>query len=185
MASRIMKILTQTGTHGIGTLNTAWAKQVANGAKLTTADVDNYTLVEMDGRDADGNKQCKQLSAKANKAFLVTTVEEEQLQNIGIIQETYVDFYNEVGEMVRLTRPEVGVRFETSSWSFNAGVTVAIKGLVAHFDTATKKYILSTSGAPHADYAGSSVQFEVVDEDTDFGYAYAVPTVRLEVTKVV
>jgi hypothetical protein len=183
MSTRLFKAISEKGTHQIGTLNTSWAKQVPNGAKLTTANVENYTLVEMDGRDADGNKQCKQLSAKANKAYLVTTVEEEQLQNIGGIQETYTDFFNEVGEMIRLTRLEVGIRFETSAFSFNAGTSVAIKGLVAHFDVATKKYILSTSGTPHADYASSSAQFEVVDEDTDFGYALEVPTIRLECTK--
>ena len=70
MSTRLYKAISEIGTHEVGTLNTKWAKQVVNGAKLTTADVDNFTLVEMDGRDTEGNKQCKQLSAKTNKAFL-------------------------------------------------------------------------------------------------------------------
>ena len=183
MSSRLLKALTEVGSHQVGTLNTSWAKQVVNGAKLTTADVDNFTLVEMDGRDTDGNKQCKQLSVNTNKAYLITTVEEEQLQNIGGVQENYTDFFNEVGEMVRLTVLEDGLHFETSAFSFNVGTTVAIKGLVAHFDVATKKYILSVAGTAHADYATASAQFEVVNEDTDFGYGLSVPTIRLECTK--
>src|SRR3712207_8885337 len=49
-------------------------------------------------------------------ALPISTVEEEQLME----GETYVDFFNTKDEMVRLTRLETGVRFETSAIELNA-----------------------------------------------------------------
>jgi hypothetical protein len=138
--------------------------------------MDNYLLAELGTRDADGNLTCQTLTDVTKESFLITTVEEEQLME----GEEYVDFYNATSEPVRLTRLETGVRFDTSAFSLNAGVTEVVRGLVAHFDPTTKKYILSTVGSPHASYATANKKFEVVDEDSDFGYALGKSTIKLE-----
>lgn len=179
MSSRLYQAISEVGTHEIGDLNTKWAKRVTNGAKAKV-DFDNFIIVEITGRDAEGNLECQPLSVVTNEGFLATTIEEEHLLNIGGYQETYRDFFNGKGEMVQLTRPETGIRFDTSAFSLNAGVTSVTRGMVAHFDPATKKYIISDAGTPHADFATAKNQFEVVDEDSDFGYGYDVTTIKLE-----
>lgn len=179
MASRMYDAISKTGEHGIGDLNTKWAKHLVNGA-ITYENIDNYTLAELSGYDSDNNLTCKQLSDVKNEGFLVTTIEEEQLLQIGDYQETYPDFYNGKDEIVRLTRLEKGVRFDTSSFSLNTGVTAVTVGMVAHFDPTTKKYIISVAATPHADYANAANKFEVVNPDSDFGYEYDVKTIKLQ-----
>ena len=68
--------------------------------------------------------------------------------------EEMVDFFNGEGEFARIVILDEGMRFDTSAYSVNGGGEV-MKGQVAHFDPATKKFILSDAGAPHADYAGA------------------------------
>ena len=182
MSTKLMKALFDTKEYGIGDLNTRWAKHVTNGARLL-ADADNFTLVEVVGYAEDGAKTCQQLSKETNEAFLLTTIEEEYLTPIVAgYQETYSDFYNGAGEMVRLTRLETGVRFDTSSFTLNAGLTKdkVVKGCVAHFDVVTKKYIVSLKATPNAGFETASVKFDVVDEDSDFGYGLSIATIRLE-----
>lgn len=177
MASRIFKALTEVGTHSVGNLNSMKVKTVAHGAKIIDADVDNFTLVEL-GFDADGDRTAKQLSAKANKAYLVAAPETRYLG------EALVDFYNAVGERARIVILEPAyTRFETSAFALNTGVTEVAKGQVAHFDPATKKFIISAAGSAHADFAGSSAQFLVVNSEDDMEYGLGAPTVRLEVIK--
>ncbi|MNF66338.1 hypothetical protein D3C84_481270 [compost metagenome] len=94
------------------------------------------------------------------------------------------DFYNAVGERVRVVLLEAGyTRFETSAFSLNAGVTEVVNGQVAHFDVTTKKFIVSAAGSAHADYATSSAQFLVVSNEEDMEYTHGQPMVRLEVIK--
>lgn len=169
-----------TNNHEVGVVNTYWSKKVTNGAKLTVANADNYTLVEFTGFDADGNRQCKPLTANNVKGFLVTTNEEEALYGDGEIQGNYTDFYNAVGDMCDLTIQEPYVRFETSAFTRNAGLATVALGNVAHFDFTTKKYIVSAVGSEHAGYAAASNKYEVVGVDTDFGQNIGVTTIRLE-----
>ncbi|MFB5759097.1 hypothetical protein [Paenibacillus medicaginis] len=178
MATRQLKVLTEVGTHGVGSLNVIQVKTLSGGAKVIGTDVDNYTLVEDAGFNADGDRTVKQLSAITNKAYLIASPE---IRNMG---EALVDFYNGVGEFARIVIPEPGyTRFETSSYSLNTGVSEVAKGHVAHFDPATKKFIISVAGTPHTDYAGSSAQFLVVASEDETGYTLGAPTVRLEVSK--
>lgn len=179
MASRIMDALYQTGNHEVGVINTSWAKEYVNGARIT-ADSDNYLLVEFDGYDTDGVKKCKPLTTTSVKGFIVSTVEEESLYGEGVLQGNYVDFYNKNGEMVKLTIQEPFVRFETSAFELNTGVSALAKGQVAHYDTTKKKYIVSAVGSAHADYATSKNQYEVVDVNCDFGHNVGKATIRLE-----
>ncbi|MER2059114.1 MAG: hypothetical protein ABTA16_09845 [Niallia sp.] len=175
MASRFLKALTEVGTHTVGNLNSMKIKTVAHGALVEGADIDNFTLVEL-GFNADGERTAKQLSAIDKKAYLIATPE------VRYLGEAMVDFYNGVGERARIVIFEPGyTRFETSAFALNTGVTAINKGQVAHFDPATKKFIISEPGAAHADYAGSSAKFLVVNNEEDMEYTLGAATVRFEV----
>lgn len=179
MASRGYQTIGQRGNHEIGSLNTKWTVHLANGA-MATEDFDNYLLVELD-RNEEGDLTCKVLTDSTKKGYLATTIEEEHLLQTDGFNEEYVDFFNGEGEMVRVTDVDAqkNSRFETSAFSLNDGVAEAKKGFVAHFNPATKKYIVSNPASAHADYAGAVNKFEVVDVDTDFGYAFEKTTIRL------
>lgn len=180
MANKKFEALFATNNYGVGTVNTSWAKKITNGAKLTVADADNYTLVEFAGYDADGNRQCKPLTANTVKGLLLTTNEEEALYGDGELQGNYTDFYNKVGDMCDLTIQESYLRFEASNFTLNDGLSAAALGNVAHYDFTTKKYIVSAVGAENAGYAAAVNKYEVVGVDTDFGQNIGVTTIRLE-----
>lgn len=179
MASRGYKTIGERGTHEIGALNSKWANHLVNGA-VALEDFDNYLLVELE-RDAEGVLGCKVLTDNTKKGYLATTIEEEDLLQTDGFSEEYVDFYNATGDMVRVTDVDVqkNVRFETSAFTKNTGVTEIKRGFVAHFDPTTKKYIVSNPTSLHTDYTDAVNKFEVVDEDTDLGFAFEVPTIRL------
>lgn len=179
MATRMYNTLSENGNHEIGSINSKWTKHMVNGA-IADEDIENYTLVEIFYNE-EGELHCKSLTDVTKKGYLVTTVEEDQLMSMNGYQETYTDFYNAEGEMIRITDTDIqkNSRFETSAFSTNAGVTEVKRGMVAHFDPATKKYIVSDASTPHADYATAVNKFEVVDEDSDFGYALDKPTIGL------
>lgn len=181
MANRILESLYTVGTRECGVLNSSQSRDLVNGAKVTVADVDNFTLVEEAGFDAEA-RLCKPVTTKTAKGFLVTTVEEESLYaEESFLQGNYRDFYNKVGDMAKLTLLEPYVtRFETSAFAKNAGLATITKGLPAHYDFATKKYIVSDGTTNHADYTGCPNKFVVVDINTDFGFNVGVPTIRLE-----
>ena len=183
MANRIFKTLLEQGTHEVGVLNSSQSRDIVNGAKLTGGDLDNFLLVEDAGWDEDG-RLCKALSDNTKKGFLVTTIEEESLfADEEFLQGNYRDFYNAEGEFVKLTLLEAYVtRFETSAFTKDSGVTGDItRGMVAHYDHATKKYIVSKSASSaNSGYSAAANKFEVVDVNTDFGYNVGVPTIRLE-----
>jgi hypothetical protein len=180
MANKKFEALFATNSNEVGTVNTSWAKKITNGCKLTVADASNYTLVEFAGYDADGNRQCKPLTANNVKGFLLTTNEEESLFGDGELQGNYTDFYNKVGDMCDLTIQEQYLRFETSAFTKNAGLATIALGNVAHYDFTTKKYIVSAVGSENAGYATAVNKYEVVGVDTDFGQNIGVPTIRLE-----
>lgn len=174
MASRFLDALTAKGGNQIGSLNTMWTKHMANGA-IATEDIQNYTLAEIAW--VDGVLTCKKLSDPANKGYLVTTVEEDQLfQELGF-SETYRDFYNAEGEIIRITDVDAqkNSRFETSAISAEDATTVA-EGQFAYWDVATGTYKITTD---LTDLDAVVNKFEVVDADTMLGYSFDVPTIRL------
>lgn len=177
MASRLLDALTTQGTHAVGNLNSWKVRTLPYGAIVDTAPIDNFTWVEL-GFNADGERICKQLSANANKGYLVAAPERRYIEG-----EQMCDFYNAVGEPVRIVLPDLGLRFETSAYSLNAGVTEVVNGQVAHFDVTTKKFIISDSGAAHADYATAGNQFVVVATDLETDLIDGQTVVRLELTK--
>lgn len=182
MASRLYDLISTSGTHQIGSLNTKWTVHMTNGA-VATENMENYTLAEI-FYDA-GILKCKQLTDVTKKGYLVTTVEEDQL----LEGETYTDFYNATDEIIRLTdvAEQKNSRFETSAFELNADgvanggttVTEVAVGMVAHFNPTTKKYMISNAASPATAYATAVNKFEVVDADSDFGYAFDKPTIRL------
>lgn len=177
MATRQLKVLTEKGTHSVGNLSNLKIKTVNFGAVVTGADIDQFTLVEL-GFNEDGERTATQLSAIANKAYLIASPESRYMG------EELVDFYNAVGERARIVILEPGyTRFDTSAFTLNTGVTEVAAGQVAHFDPATKKFIISAVGTPHVDYAGSSAQFVVVSNEDDMEYSLGAATVRLECAK--
>lgn len=174
MATRQQQVLITKGNHEVGNLNSIKVRTIAHGAIVNGEDIDNYTLVEL-GFDANGERTCTQLSAATKKSYLIASPEAR------FMGEELVDFYNAVGERARIVILDEGVRFDTSAYSLNAGVSAVANGLVAHFDTATKKFILSTAGSAHANYATASAKFTVVSNEADMMYLAGKPVVRLEV----
>jgi len=173
MATKALQALTNPDVHAVGNLNSIKVKTVTNGA-LYTEDVDNFTVIEL-GFNEDGERTAKQLSDKANKGYLAAGVERRYLN------ENLSAFYNGKGERHRVVIFEEGyTRFDTSAFDLNEGVSEIKKGMVAHFDVAKKKFIISSADAPHADYAGSRNKFLVVANEADTAYTLGQPTVRLE-----
>jgi len=182
MSSEMLKAYKAVPTHAVGNLNNWKVKVVPYGAVVTTADVDNFTLVQYDGFNADGERQCKQLAAVATKGFLVASVEERFVDG-----EQLASFFNGVGDRARLVVLESGVtRFDTSAFEMNVvgnggtAVTAVAVGMKAFFDPTKKKFIVCNSGAEATLYATAANKFEVVGVETDAAYGFIVDTVKLE-----
>jgi hypothetical protein len=178
MATRQLDIMKNRGNHEVGNLCSWDITTLPFGAKCAE-DIDNFLLVELDF-DAEGQRVCKTLTDVGNKAYLIAAPENRMLGNV--LTEELVDFYNGKDEFARIVVLEEMTRFESSAFSKNTGVTDIVNGMVAHFDPETKKYIVSSASAPHADYAGSSVKFTVVgsEENTEFSLC-GKEVVKLEV----
>jgi hypothetical protein len=170
MATRQLKSLTEKGTHSVGNLNSLKIKTLAHGAIVEGADVDNFTLVELNF-NAEGERTVKQLSDVTKKSYLIASPE---VRNLGLGEEM-VDYYNAVGEHARVViLEEAYTRFDTSAFTGEPAF-----GKVAHFDPATKKFLIH-DGA-HADYANAKAKFLVVSNEDDLEYTNGKALVRLEV----
>ncbi|MCM3110029.1 hypothetical protein [Lederbergia lenta] len=168
MATRQHKALTNVGNHEVGNLNSIQIKTVAHGAIVEGGDVDNFTLVEL-GFNAEGERTCKQLSDVTKKSYLIATPEARYLG------EQLVDFYNEKGERARIVIfEEAYTRFDTSAFTGDPA-----NGKVAHFDPATKKFIIHDG--THDDYEGASAKFLVVSNEDDLEYTNGKELCRFEV----
>lgn len=174
MASTYLDAITTEGTHGVGSLNGLKVKTLARGAVVSTADVDNFTIVELAGFNDDGEQLCKQLSDTKNKGYIIAAPEQRYLN------EDISHFYNAVGDHVRLVLQEEGyTRFETSTYSKNTGLTTIKQGNVAHFDATTKKYIVSDATSAHADYTTAGNKYVVVADEDECAGNFNQPTIRL------
>ncbi len=177
MATEYLKALQTKHNHAVGNLNSLKVKTLAHGAIVDGADVDNFTLVEL-GFNANGDRIAKQLADVTHKSYLIATPEGRYLD------EPMGEFFNAVGDFARIVILEPAyTRFETSAFSLNTGVTAIARGQVAHFNPATKKFIISDAASPHADYANASAKFLVVDSEDDLEYLQGQPIVRLEVVE--
>jgi len=177
MASTILTALTTAGTHAVGSLNSVQVKTLANGAKVKTAAVDNFTIVELAGFNVDGEQECIQLATVTKKGYLIASPEQRYLN------EEIDHFYNGIGDASRLVVQEIDyTRYETSAFSKNAGLVTIVKGNVAHFDPATKLYIVSVAGSAHTAYATAGNKYLVVADETDCAGNYTKSTIRLMAT---
>ncbi|NRU52557.1 hypothetical protein [Clostridium beijerinckii] len=172
MATVLRDALYLPGTHNISEINTIWAKPVANGAILSGSNMDNGGLVEFAGRDANGNRLCKPYDGTGEFFILQTHVEDQLLIDMG--ETDYKNFYNKVGEPVRLIRVETGLAQELSGFTVDTGVTLA-QDLPVIWDATNKVHkVVASIGAGQTQIA------TVVDLDTDFGYNAGVTTIRIE-----
>lgn len=174
MTTRMFEALKQKGNHHVGNLNSWKIRTVSNGAIVEGASIDNFTLVEL-GFNAEGERTCKQLSAVGNKSYLIAAVERRYLG------EEMADFYNGVGERVRIVHLDEGIRFDTSAFEKNTGVASIQNGQVAHFDPTKKVYIISAAATPHVDYEKANKKFLVVNSENELVYTNGKAQVRLEV----
>lgn len=175
MASELLKAYTSTYNHEVGNISSWNVRLLADGAIVDTADIDNFTLVEL-GFNSDGERICKQLSAATKKGYLIAAPETRYING-----EPMVNFFNAVGERARIIFLDEGFHFETSAYSLNSGVSAVANGYVAHFDPTTKKFIISNPASAHADYATAVDKFTVVSSESDLEYLCGKAVVKLEV----
>lgn len=173
MATNQFRAMQERGNHEVGTLKSLQVRTLVNGA-VAEVDMDNYILGEV-SFNTNGVRVIKPLSDSTKKGYLVATPERLTMG------EHLVDFFNGKGEDVRPVIQEEGVVFETSAFSLNSGVSAIKNGLVAHFDVATKKFILSDASSAHTDYAAAHDKYIVTGEESYESRWLGKPTVTLEV----
>ena len=117
-------------------------------------------------------------SGKSSLAFDTLCAEGERRY---LESESMTSFFNDVGERARIVILDEMLRFDTSAFELNSGVTEIKNGLVAHFDPTKKKFIISDSASAHEDYANARDKFLVVSSEDDMEYLCGKETVRLEV----
>lgn len=162
MATQQFNSLTTYVKKNVGSLVSMdkYIKDVANGA-IFTEEVENYTLVEL-AFNANGERTAKNATAGASKLLLAASVE-QRFQN-----EPLDAFYNASGERGRIVYLTEGLLFDTGAFTKDAAITGAIEaGNVAHWDVATKKFIVH-KGA-HANYSAAKVKVIVLGTNTDLG----------------
>ncbi len=181
MATEKLNQYNQYTPHAVGNLNSWKVRTLNHGAKLTE-DVDNFTLVEL-GFDAEGQRTASQLAAVSNKGYLIAAPERRYMN------EKIDEFFNGQGELSRIVYLDEGLRFETSAFELNTdgttngGSTISSvqAGQVAHFNPATKKFMISDSASPATDYGNATDQFVVVGNEDDMEYTLGQSMVQLEV----
>lgn len=177
MATRQLRQLVERGNYPVGNLSSLKVRTITNGAIVEGGEIGNFTMVELGFNEA-GERIAKTLSDVSKKTYLIAAVERRYLG------EEMVDFINDEGEHVRIVILDEGLRFESSEFELNAGVagvTEIKNGQVAHFNPATKKYVISDATAPHADYANADAKLLVVSNEEDIEYTLGKPVVRFEV----
>ena len=184
MSSNILEQIKnlRNNLHNVGSLN-EWNKSVLNqGARVKIAGaapaltdaIDNFTLVKL-GFGADGIRECEALADSTEEGCLVATPEDYMQQ-----YETISSFFNGGGEMARIVYLEPGMRFECSNVDFHQKTGNAPhndhplkNGQHAHYDHASKKYIISNHNAANpggninmaAGYQNAANKFYLVDKD--------------------
>lgn len=171
MATMFRDLLTIGGNHKISNVMTRWAKPVVNGA-IADVDLDNGVLVEEDGYTDDGILKVKPWEG-TNPAFIVQTVEEEQLL-VELGERDYKCFYNKVGEILRLFRVETGLRQESSNYTIKSGTTPKL-GAEVCYKIADKTFCIGETAGSGMISVGKLVGIE-----TDFGFNAGTTTYAVE-----
>jgi hypothetical protein len=177
MATRQLTDFTTRGTHAVGNLSNLKIKTVAHGAIVDTADIDNFTVVEL-SFNANGERIAKQLSDSTKKGYLIASPE------IRYMGEEINDFYNAVGEHARIVIFEPGyTRFESSAFDATGVSDTVANGQVAYFDTTAKKFKILPANTADATYTAAKLKLLVVSSEDDIEYTLGFPTVRFEVVE--
>ena len=150
--------------HAVGSYNSDVMDTFGNGVKAGE-DIDNFTLVEIVYDPATGEETCVQLTNVANEGLLACTPETRHFEF-----ERMDSFYNGKDEYVRCAYLAPNKRFQTSAFVKDDDSKDIIKGQKAHFDPASKKFIISNGDAEHTDFANAFNKFVVqeVEVDTEF-----------------
>ena len=170
MATSAFRALSQKEKRTVGNIvsTSKYVKDVANGA-LFTEDVENFHLVEIE-YDADGVLVAKALTDVTKKAYLVAAPERRYLgENIG-------EFFVGEGERARILYTTEGLIFDASAYELDGTVTEIKAGQKAHYNVATKKYLIHDGS--HADFANASVQLTVKSSEDNLEYTLGQPMVR-------
>lgn len=149
-------------SHAVGNLNSKEDVLTIPEVKAG-ADLDNYTLVELT-HDGSGVRVATQLSDITKKSYLACAVE------VLYDNEFLKEFYIGTGEFFRAIHLKAGVRFESSAYT---GTPVV--GQFAHFDPATKKFVVDA--VKNATAVNNFLIVDIVALD----YSIGVPALRLEV----
>lgn len=173
MATQLREALKNMGKHNVAEINSIWAKPIANGAILEGGDLDNGALVELSGRDTEGNLKCKTYTGTGDFYILHSVVEDQLLVDMG--ETDYKCFFNKEGEIVRLFFKEKGLNMETSNYEVKEGATLALDAPIL-WDTTKKKYIVVKSDDTDVAKAVATVN----GIDTDFGYNADIATIRIQ-----
>lgn len=181
MSSNVLQAIKnlRKNLHNVGSLNN-WSKKVLNqGAKVDTAAVDNFTLVEL-GFNNVGERICKPLTNSTIKGYLVATPEDYMSG-----YESISSFFNDIGEMARVVKLEEGMRFECSNYELedaNTTTNPLKNGALVHYDHTSKKFKISNKTLNGmSGYSAAANQFIVVDKDCVSIDGQSI--VRFEVTK--
>lgn len=158
MATTIQDALTARGTHEVVFMESINAKTVSYGAVAKTVAMDAGQLAEIISYGTDGAPNMQSLSAVGNVGYLLVPVPPRYME------EELSQCYVGIDEPARLYYIEKNyTTFTTTAFTPNAALTIPelVRDFVAHYDVATKKYIVSDPGALHAGYAGSRNKFTV------------------------
>lgn len=178
MATDVVRALGAQGKHNVGVINSMDYNTIPHGA-VVEEDLDNWTLVELDGYTEEGDLKCKPLEDAGAPAYLVATPAKR------VMGEPLGQFFNGKGEKANLVHLRAGyTRFQVSNFELADGVEDLELGQVAHYDLEKKKFVLSDKDSPHADFESAGTQFEVVGDLATTAGHFNVPTVRLVATKV-
>lgn len=167
MSTDQLRAFSSKGNHEVGSLSNLKVKTVNHGA-IAEVDTDNFLAVEL-GFNAEGERTFKPLSDVTKKTYLLAAPETRYMG------EEFVDFFVGEGERARIVVLEEGyTRFDTSAFTGTPE-----NGKVAHFDPATKKYIIHDGY--HEDYAYAKAKYLVVSNEDDLDYTLGKAVVKLEV----
>lgn len=171
MTSNLWKALTNKVKHTVGNITTSHQhiQDVPNGA-MFLEDVDNFTLAEL-GFAENGERTAKSLTDVTKEGFLVAAPERRYLG------ESMAEFFVGEGERGRVVHLTKGLRFDSSGFALDSTVPTLKAGVFAHFDTATKKFLIHDG--KHADYSKAKNKFVVATNEESYGLG--LPTVRFEV----
>lgn len=178
MATELQRALSnQANKHSVGNLVSTrkHIQDLANGA-LYVEDVDNFHLVEIEFSATSGEPEAKYLTDNTidkSKIFLSAGMDGQRF-NAG---EEISGFFNGVGEKQRVVYLTQGLIFDTSAFELDATVTEVAVGNFAHYNPATKKFVIHDG--TNADYANASVKFVVRRNESETMFTLGQPMVRL------